>query len=131
MTDVGIITGSGIYELPVDQEPRTVENRFGEAELEIFRVGRWTVGGISRHGKGHHHLPHTIPHQANLMTLKQLGARAVLAMTSVGMADAGIPLGQPILFDDLFFLEKTRVEIQALNAAGVAAVSQPRTGPGS
>ena len=131
MIDVGIITGSGIYELPVDQEPRTVENRFGEAELEIFRVGRWTVGGISRHGKGHHHLPHTIPHQANLMTLKQLGARAVLAMTSVGMADAGIPLGQPILFDDLFFLEKTRVEIQALNAAGVAAVSQPRTGPGS
>jgi hypothetical protein len=61
MTDVGIIIGSGIYELPVDQEPRMVENRFGEAELAIFRVGRWTVGGISRHGKGHHHLPHTIP----------------------------------------------------------------------
>ena len=102
MTDMGIIIGSGIYELPVDQEPRTVENRFGEAELAIFRVGRWTVGGISRHGKVYHHLPHTIPHQANLMALKLLGTRAVLATTSVGMADPGIPLGQPILFDALF-----------------------------
>jgi len=186
MTDMGIIIGSGIYELPVDPEPRTVENRFGEAELAIFRVGRWTVGGISRHGKGHHHLPHTIPHQANLMALKQLGAQAVLATTSVRMVDPGVPLGQPILFEDLFFPEnrlpngepctvftrpgdpqrghfvgsepfspslrrkmelaardlgievmvggvyghtngprfETRVEIQALKAAGVAAVSQ-------
>jgi len=92
MTDVGIITGSGIYGELVDQEPRTVENRFGEAELAIFRVGRWTVGGISRHGKGHHHLPHTLPYQANPMALKQLGAWAVLATTSVGMVDPGIPL---------------------------------------
>src|SRR5918998_574970 len=105
MIDIGVITGSGIYELPVDRESRTVESRFGEAEVAVFRVGQWTVGGISRHGRGHYHLPHTIPHQANLTALEQLGARAVLATTSVGAVDPGLSLGRSILFDDLFFPE--------------------------
>jgi 5'-methylthioadenosine phosphorylase len=105
MIDIGIIAGSGIYELPGDREPRVVESHFGEAEMAIFRAGPWAVGGISRHGKGHRHLPHTIPYRANLMALKQLGARAVLATTTVGAVDPGILLGRPILFDDLFFPE--------------------------
>ena len=105
MIDVGIITGTGIYELPEVRESRVVESRFGEAEVAIFRAGPWSVGGISRHGRGHHHLPHTIPHRANLLALAKLGARAVLATTSVGAVDPRVPLGRPILFDDLFFPE--------------------------
>lgn len=104
MIDIGIITGSGIYELS-GGETRVVESRFGEAEVTVFEVGSWTVGGISRHGRGHYHLPHTIPHRANLVALKKLRARAVLATTSVGAVDPGIALGRPILFDDLFFPE--------------------------
>jgi 5'-methylthioadenosine phosphorylase len=107
MIDIGIITGSGIYELSggQDQESRVVQSRFGETEVATFRTGSWTVGGVSRHGKGHHHLSHTVPHRANVMALKQLGARAVLATTVVGAVDPGIRLGQAILFDDLFFPE--------------------------
>jgi len=103
MIDVGIITGSGVYDLPGDQESRVVESRFGRAEVAIFRAGSWTVGSISRHRRDHHHLPHTIPHQANIAALKKLGARAVLAMTVVGAVDPKVRLGRPILFDDLFF----------------------------
>ena len=103
MIDVGIITGSGLYEWPGAGGARVVESRFGEAEVSIFRAGPWTVGSISRHQKNHRHLPHTIPHQANLAALKQLGARAVLATTVVGAVDPGMTLGRPILFDDLFF----------------------------
>jgi 5'-methylthioadenosine phosphorylase len=105
MIDIGIITGSGIYELPADRELRVVESRFGKAEVATFSYGPWTVGGISRHGRGHHHLPHTISHRANLVALKQLGARAVLATTAVGAVDPRIPLGRPIVFDDLYFPE--------------------------
>jgi len=103
MIDVGIITGSGIYELPGGRKSRVVENRFGEVEVSIFSAGPWTVGSISRHQKNHRHLPHTIPHQANLTALGHLGARAVLATTVVGAVDPGVPLGVPVLFDDLFF----------------------------
>lgn len=105
MIDIGVITGSGIYELPGVQESCVVESRFGEAEVAVFRVGPWSVGGISRHGKAHYHLPHTIPHRANLVALKRLGARAVLATTTAGAVDPEMSLGRPILFDDLFFPE--------------------------
>jgi purine nucleoside phosphorylase len=108
MIDVGIITGSGIYEMPGEPQTRmveTVETRFGEVEVAVSEVGPWTVGAVSRHRKGHHHLPHTIPHRANLAALKQLGARAILATTVVGAVGPDVPLGRPILFDDLFFPE--------------------------
>jgi purine nucleoside phosphorylase len=103
MIDMGVITGSGIYELPGSPETHLVENAFGETKVAVTRVGPWTAGSISRHQSGHCHLPHTIPYQANLTALKQLGARAVLATTAVGAIDAGVPLGHPIIFDDLFF----------------------------
>jgi 5'-methylthioadenosine phosphorylase len=105
MIDIGIITGSGIYRLAGATEPYQVETRFGKAEVAVTEVGPWTVGSISRHGAGHHHLPHTVPHQAHLAALEQLRARAVLATTAVGVVDPGIPLGRPIIFDDLFFPE--------------------------
>lgn len=105
MIDIGVITGSGIYELPGGRESRVVESRFGEAEVTVFRAGPWSVGGVSRHGRGHHHLPNTIPHRANLVALEQLGARAVLATTTVGAVEPSVPLGRPVLFDDLFFPE--------------------------
>ena len=103
MIDIGIITGSGIYELPGEQEHHLVKTRFGETKVSVFEVGPWTVGGIVRHQKGHHHLSHTVPHRANLTALGQLGARAVLATTAVGAVNPGLPLGRPIIFDDLFF----------------------------
>lgn len=105
MIDVGIITGSGIYALPGASELRRAKTRFGEAEFSVIEVGPWTVGAVSRHGQGHRHLPHTVPHRAHLAALKNLGARAVLATTAVGAVDPGVPLGSPVVFDDLYFPE--------------------------
>lgn len=109
--DVGVITGSGVYELSGGSsggssdgsERRVVAGRFGEAEVVVFRVGGWRIGAISRHLKGHFHLPNTISHRANLAALKSLGARAVLATTSVGAASSRVSLGRPVVFDDLYF----------------------------
>lgn len=105
MIDIGIITGSGVYEVLEGAERHIVKSRFGEVEVAVAPVGPWVVGSIARHLKGHHHLPHNIPHKANLMALKQLGAQAILATTVVGAVDPRIPLGEPIVFDDLFFPE--------------------------
>lgn len=103
MIDVGIITGSGIYGLPGRSEARVVETRFGMAEVAVARVGPWTVGGVARHGRDHRYLSHAVPHRANLAALRKLGARAVLATTAVGAVDPDLPLGRPVIFDDLFF----------------------------
>ncbi len=104
--DLGVITGSGVYELSggsFEEERRVVASRFGEAEVAISCVGGWRVGAISRHLRGHFHLPNTIPHRANLAALKLLGARAVLATTSVGAVASGVVPGRPVVFDDLYF----------------------------
>lgn len=101
--DIGIITGSGVYEFPGNLGTHVVENTFGQVEVAVGKVGPWTVGCIPRHQSGHRHLPNTIPYRANLTALQQLGARAVLATTAVGAVDPGVTLGHPIVFDDLFF----------------------------
>lgn len=101
--DVGVITGSGIYALSAEAEERRVETRFGSVGVSVSRVGDRRLGGISRHGPGHRFLPHAIPHRANLLAFEQLGARAVLASTAVGAVDPTLPLGRPVLFDELFF----------------------------
>ncbi len=103
MIDIGVITGSGVYTLPSNHDLHTVETAFGGVEVAVSRIGPWTVGGVSRHGSGHRNLPHTVPHRANVSALAELGARAILATTVVGAVDPGVPLGVPILFDDLFF----------------------------
>lgn len=105
--DVGIITGSGLYDLPGETESLPVETSFGTVEVSIAEVGgsRWRVGGVSRHGTGHRNLPHTVAHRANLKALEELGARAVLATTAVGVVDGAVPLGEPLIFDDLYFPE--------------------------
>ncbi len=103
MIDVGIITGSGIYALPGAVGLHRAKTRFGEVELSKIEVGPWRVGAIARHGEGHRHLPHAVPHRAHLAALKGLGARAVLATTAVGAVDPRVRLGSPIVFDDLYF----------------------------
>ena len=101
--DIGVITGSGIEDLSESHQMHRTGTPYGEVDVATFQAGPWRVGSISRHGAGHYHLPHTIPHRANLLALQSLGARAVLAVTVVGAVDTGLPLGRPVLFDDLYF----------------------------
>lgn len=103
--DVGVITGSGLYSFPREVREERVETGFGEVTVQVGRIGRWRIGAISRHGPGHRFLPHQVQYRANLQALSQLGARAVLATTVVGVVDSGLALGNPVLFDDLYFPE--------------------------
>lgn len=105
MIDIGIITGTALKELSADREQRRVSTPYGEVDVATFPFGPWEVGNISRHGANHHHLPHTIPHRANLLALERLGARTVLAVSVVGAVDPELQLGRPVIFDDLYFPE--------------------------
>jgi len=103
---VGIITGSGTYALPglEDPEPRAVRTRFGEVALT---AGRWhgtEVLHVSRHGEGHAQLSSQVNHRANVLALREAGARAVLGATVCGAVDPGLELGGLIVFEDLHFL---------------------------
>jgi 5'-methylthioadenosine phosphorylase len=103
---VGIITGTGTYQLPGIEtgRPATVTTRFGNALVTHGRQGDVEVLHISRHGEGHKRLSNHVAHRANVAALKELGADAVLAVTVCGAVDRSVPLGSLIVFDDLHFL---------------------------
>jgi 5'-methylthioadenosine phosphorylase len=105
MADVGIITGTGVRGLSEAPQIRSVQTPYGMVETSVFDAGGWSVAGIARHGRDHHHLPHTVPHVAHVTALASLGVRAIVAVTVVGAVDPELPLGRCVLFDDLHFPE--------------------------
>jgi purine nucleoside phosphorylase len=103
---VGVITGTGTYALPgLEAGAREqVETRFGDALVTRAQTDDVEVLHVSRHGEGHHRLSNHVPHQANVMALKELGADCVIAVTVCGAVDPSLPLGSLVVFDDLHFL---------------------------
>jgi 5'-methylthioadenosine phosphorylase len=85
---VGVIGGSGLYELDGLQDARWVKvaTPFGEPS-DAYRAGRLgaaTVIFLSRHGRGHRLAPSDINYRANIYGLKALGARWVISVSAVG-----------------------------------------------
>ena len=104
MTTIGFITGSGFYRLAAANGRRlSVETPFGGVEIDTATLAGHRFLGLARHGDVHTRLSNQVRHRANLWALREAGAEAVVASTAVGILDAALPLGTPLVFDDLFF----------------------------
>ena len=83
---VGVITGTGTYELPgLESEG-----------IELVHV--------SRHEPGHRRLSNHVDHRGNIQRLRDAEVDAIVAVTVCGAVDPTVPLGSLIVFDDLHFL---------------------------
>jgi 5'-methylthioadenosine phosphorylase len=106
---LGIIGGSGIYDLPglVDVEERQVESPWGEPSdaLRIGRIGRTRVVFLSRHGRGHRVSPSDIDYRANIDVLKRAGVTDLVSLSAVGSFDEALPPGTFVLVDQ--FVDRT------------------------
>lgn len=105
MVDIAIISGTGFYDFPglEDGEDKIVETEYGEALIRVGNIEGKTVGFSARHGKDHQILPNMINYRANLLALKKVGTRAIVATTVCGVLNPGIPLARLAVFDDLYF----------------------------
>jgi 5'-methylthioadenosine phosphorylase len=87
-TLLGVIGGSGLYELPglTDVEQVRVRTPFGDPSDEIVtgRLGDTRLAFLPRHGRGHRLLPSELPFRANVWALKKLGAERIVAVSAVG-----------------------------------------------
>jgi 5'-methylthioadenosine phosphorylase len=99
---LSFITGSGFYDHQ-QLNPLTMDTPFGVAQLKRGRLGNREVIMLSRHGDGHHYLPHHINHRANLWALKSAGATAVISCSVCGILNPAWPLGTPFIANDLYF----------------------------
>jgi 5'-methylthioadenosine phosphorylase len=86
LAEIGIIGGSGFYDLADDLRDVRLETPYGPPSdaVQVGEVGGRRVAFLPRHGRGHRFPPHRIPYRANLWALRSLGVRQVVAPCAVG-----------------------------------------------
>jgi 5'-methylthioadenosine phosphorylase len=86
--EIGIIGGSGLYEIDGFTERREVEVQtpFGAPSdaLVLGRLEGRAVAFLPRHARGHRLLPSELNYAANVFALKTLGVERILSVSAVG-----------------------------------------------
>ena len=123
MTQVGIIGGSGLYDMAelTDREERVVSTPFGDPSgpYVIATLRGRRVAFLARHGVGHRILPSELNFRANIYAFKVLGVERVLSASAVGsLKHEYKPLD--IVVPDQFF-DRTRGRISTFFGRGLVA----------
>ena len=120
---IGIIGGSGLYELPglTDVRWRRVRTPFGDPSDEycVGQLGDRPVVFLPRHGRAHRLMPSELNFRANIWGLKSLGVEWVISVSAVGsMREEIHPLD--LVIPDQFF-DHTRRRISSFFGEGIVA----------
>ncbi len=105
---LGIIGGSGVYDLPLDRaEWRAVESPWGKPsdQLRCGEIGGLPVVFMPRHGRGHVYSPSTINYRANVDAMKRMGVTDLVSLSAVGSLKEELPPGLFVLVDQ--FVDRT------------------------
>jgi 5'-methylthioadenosine phosphorylase len=106
---LGVIGGSGVYELPGLREGRweTVESPWGQPsdELHFGRLGELEVVFLPRHGRGHKYSPSTINYRANIDVLKRAGVTDLISVSACGSFREELEPGKFVIVDQ--FIDRT------------------------
>ena len=106
---VGIIGGSGVYDLPglVDLHERVVDTPWGPPSdaLRFGRIGEVEVVFLPRHGRGHSLSPSGINYRANIHALKSVGVTDLISVSACGSFKPELYPGLFVLIDQ--FVDRT------------------------
>lgn len=123
---LGIIGGSGIYDLPglTDTREERIESPWGEPSdaLRIGRIGSTKIVFLPRHGRGHVLSPSDINYRANIDVLKRAGVTDLVSLSACGSYKAELYPGLFVLVDQ-FVDRTTRRESSFFGKGCVAHVS--------
>jgi 5'-methylthioadenosine phosphorylase len=110
---LGVIGGSGIYEVPglANVVEREVDTPYGSPSDAIVegRLGDTRLLFLPRHGRGHRIPPHSINYRANVCAFKKLGADCLVSLSAVGSMREEIVPGHFVLVDQYVDLTRQRV----------------------
>ncbi|MDA5193405.1 S-methyl-5'-thioadenosine phosphorylase [Govanella unica] len=104
---LGIIGGSGLYDLPGLGEDWRGDEPFGppSAAPRLGRIGGQDVAFLPRHGAGHRLPPSAINYRANIDALKRLGVTDILSISACGSLREDLAPGSFVLVDQ--FIDRT------------------------
>jgi 5'-methylthioadenosine phosphorylase len=122
-TVLGVIGGSGIYDLPGLQaiEDQAIETPWGSPSdhLRRGRIGGTEVVFLARHGRGHRIPPSQINYRANIDALKRAGVTDLVALSACGSYRADLAPGMFVLADQ--FVDRTYRRESSFFGAGCVA----------
>jgi 5'-methylthioadenosine phosphorylase len=120
---LGVIGGSGIYDLPGLENVReeTIASPWGEPSAP---VRRGTIAGLPivflpRHDKGHRLSPSDINYRANIDVLKRAGVTDLISLSACGSFKEDLPPGTFVLVDQ--FVDRTHKRESSFFGRGCVA----------
>jgi len=106
---VGIIGGSGVYELEGLEDARedVVASPWGEPSgpLRLGRFGSTEAVFLPRHGRGHRLMPSGINYRANIDAMKRVGVTDIISLSACGSFRRELYPGLFVLVDQ--FIDRT------------------------
>src|SRR5258708_40374935 len=120
---LGIIGGSGIYDLPGLQNVREedLKSPWGEpsAPLRIGDIAGLPVVFLTRHDKGHRLSPSDINYRANIDAMKRPGVTDLVSLSACGPFKEELPPGTFVLVDQ--FVDRTHRRESSFFGKGLVA----------
>ena len=120
---LGIIGGSGIYDLPGlgDVREQRIASPWGEPSgpLRIGEIAGLPVVFLSRHSQGHRLSPSDINYRANIDVLKRAGVTDLVSLSACGSFKEELPPGSFVLVDQ--FVDRTYKRESSFFGKGMVA----------
>ena len=120
---LGIIGGSGIYDLPGLENVREerIASPWGEPSgaLRIGEIAGLPVVFLPRHDKGHRLSPSDINYRANIDVLKRAGVTDLVSLSACGSFKEELPPGTFVLIDQ--FVDRTHKRESSFFGKGLVA----------
>ena len=120
---LGIIGGSGIYDLPQlqDVEALAISSPWGQpsAPLKMGRIGKTEIVFLPRHGIGHRIPPSEINYRANIDCMKRAGVTDLISLSACGSFREDLPPGSFVLIDQ--FIDRTHKREASFFGTGCVA----------
>jgi 5'-methylthioadenosine phosphorylase len=120
---VGVIGGSGLYQMPGLERVREVEIKtpFGKPSDKLIRgrLGKSEVVFLPRHGTGHRWLPTEVNFRANTFAMKKLGVERIISVSAVGSLREEIAPGHVVIPDQ--FIDRTTQRPSTFFGRGLVA----------
>ncbi len=120
---LGIIGGSGIYDLPGLENAREepIKSPWGEPSAPVRRgsIAGLPVVFLPRHDKGHRLSPSDINYRANIDVLKRAGVTDLISLSACGSFREELPPGTFVLVDQ--FIDRTHKRESSFFGKGCVA----------
>ncbi len=119
--EIGIIGGSGLYDIPglEEKRERQIDTPFGSPS-DAYILGRLEgkrVAFLARHGRGHRILPTELNFRANIYGFKMLGVKRLLSASAVGSLKLEHKPMDFVLPDQ--FVDRTRQRVSTFFGEGI------------